>query len=111
MRSSDIIARYGGEEFVVVAPGSDINSGRILAERLRHGIEARIFNNDAQPLTCTISIGVAHYATDIKFGVDAYEDMLARADNALYKAKDTGRNRVCIAEPHNNLTDSAKGDD
>ncbi|MFW5500863.1 MULTISPECIES: sensor domain-containing diguanylate cyclase [unclassified Maridesulfovibrio] len=110
IRSSDIIARYGGEEFVVVAPGSDINSGRILAERLRYGIEARTFNNDAQPLTCTISIGVAHYATDIKFGVDAYEDMLARADNALYKAKDTGRNRVCIAEPHNNLTDSAKGD-
>ncbi|ACS78330.1 sensor domain-containing diguanylate cyclase [Maridesulfovibrio salexigens] len=111
VRSSDIIARYGGEEFVVVAPGSDIDSGRTLAERLRQSVEARIFNNDEQPLTCTISIGVSHYATDIKFGVDAYEDMLARADNALYKAKDTGRNRICIAEPHNKLTDSPKGDD
>ncbi|MDC7218201.1 MAG: diguanylate cyclase, partial [Spirochaetales bacterium] len=110
IRSSDIIARYGGEEFVVVAPGSDIDSGKTLAERLRQGIEARFFNDEAQPLACTISIGVAHYATDIKFGVDAYEDMLARADKALYKAKDTGRNRICIAEPHNKLTDSPKGD-
>ncbi|WP_320173460.1 diguanylate cyclase [Maridesulfovibrio sp.] len=110
VRSSDIIARYGGEEFVVVAPGSDIDSGSTLAERLRQGIEARTFNNEAQPLACTISIGVSHYATHIKFGVDAYEDMLARADNALYKAKDTGRNRICVAEPHNKLTDSSKGE-
>ncbi|NDV24378.1 diguanylate cyclase [Desulfovibrio sp. JC022] len=110
VRTSDIIARYGGEEFVVVAPGSDIDSGKILAERLRQGIEARTFNNEAQPLACTISIGVAHYATDIKFGADAYEDMLARADTALYDAKNTGRNKICIAEPHNKLTDSPKGD-
>ncbi len=98
IRTSDIVARYGGEEFVVVAPGSDIESGRILAERLRKGIEDRTFNTDEQPLTCTISIGVAHYNTDIRFGVDIYEDTLARADEALYAAKNAGRNRVMLAE-------------
>ncbi|WP_419781288.1 sensor domain-containing diguanylate cyclase [Maridesulfovibrio sp.] len=101
VRTSDIVSRYGGEEFVVVAPGSGIESSKILAERLRKGIESRPFNNEKQPLHCTISIGVAHYATDIIFGLDAYEDMLARADKALYKAKDSGRNKVVLAEIQN----------
>ena len=109
VRTSDIVARYGGEEFVVVAPGSDIDSSHILAERLRHGIAARTFNTDEQPLACTISIGVAHYATDIKYGVDAYEDMLARADEALYKAKNSGRNRVVHAEQNNSHPESPEG--
>lgn len=94
LRASDIVARYGGEEFAVVAPGSDLESSRVLAERLRHEVAARIYNTEDQPLACTISIGVAHYAWDVRFGADAYEDMLARADKALYQAKDNGRNRV-----------------
>ncbi|HAS89647.1 MAG TPA: GGDEF domain-containing protein [Desulfovibrio sp.] len=109
VRTSDIVARYGGEEFVVVAPGSDIDSSHILAERLRHGVAARTFNTDEQPLACTISIGVAHYATDIKYGVDAYEDMLARADEALYEAKNAGRNRVVHAEQNNSNPESSEG--
>lgn len=98
VRSSDIVARYGGEEFAVVAPGSDIESSRILAERIRHAVEARTFNTIEEPLACTISIGIAHYAEDIRYGVDAYEDMLARADEALYQAKNSGRNQVAINE-------------
>ncbi|BDQ37613.1 diguanylate cyclase [Pseudodesulfovibrio nedwellii] len=96
IRSSDIVARYGGEEFAVVAPGSDLESSQVLAERLRQEVAAHIYNTDELPLACTISIGIAHYAWDIRFGVDAYEDMLARADKALYQAKDKGRNRVEI---------------
>ncbi len=104
VRTSDIVARYGGEEFAVVAPGSDLKSSRLLAERIRHGVAAQTFNTDEQPLACTISIGIAHYATDIKFGVDAYEDMIARADKALYEAKAAGRNSVVV-----NQLDDAKG--
>ena len=94
LRSSDIVARYGGEEFAVVAPGSDLESSKVLAERLRQEVAAYVFNTEDQPLACTISIGIAHYSRDIRFGVDAYEDMLGRADKALYRAKDEGRNRV-----------------
>lgn len=94
LRSSDIVARYGGEEFTVVAPGSDLESSAILAERLRHAVAAATFNTEENPIACTISIGIAHYALDVQYGVDAYEDMLSRADEALYRAKRTGRNRV-----------------
>lgn len=96
IRASDIVARYGGEEFALVAPGSTLESSQALAERIRHGVAAATFNTIEQPLACTISIGIAHYSSDIQYGVDAYEDMLARADDALYKAKAAGRNTVVV---------------
>lgn len=99
IRSSDIVARYGGEEFVLVAPGSDLDASLVLAERIRHGVASMTFNTEETPLACTISIGLAHYASDIRFGVDAYEDMLSRADEALYEAKKAGRNTVRVSRP------------
>lgn len=100
LRSSDIIARYGGEEFAVVAPGSDIDSGAALAERLRHAVAAATFNTTDTPIACTVSIGLAHYAMDVHYGADAFEDMLSRADEALYQAKRAGRNRIVKNEEH-----------
>ncbi|MCG8633494.1 MAG: sensor domain-containing diguanylate cyclase [Desulfobacterales bacterium] len=93
-RSSDIVARYGGEEFAVVAPGADCVLARNLAERLRRAIAARTFNTDEHPLTCTVSIGIADSGSQVRFGADEYEDMLARADKALYQAKASGRDMV-----------------
>lgn len=90
-RSSDIVARFGGEEFAVVAPGADMELSRNLAERFRQSISATTFNTDEQPLSCTISIGIADNSSP---GENQYEEMLARADKALYQAKASGRNRV-----------------
>lgn len=98
IRTSDIVARFGGEEFAVVAPGSDLAAGHELAERIRHSVASTIFNTKETPLSCTISIGIAHYASHIRFGADAFEDMIARADKALYEAKAAGRNTVRMNE-------------
>lgn len=97
VRQSDIVARYGGEEFAVIAPGSDIDLCRKLAERFRKGIAAHTFNTKDLPLTCTVSIGIAGCSPHIRFGADAYEDMLARADRVLYQAKAAGRNTVRVS--------------
>ncbi|HCY84807.1 MAG TPA: GGDEF domain-containing protein [Desulfobacteraceae bacterium] len=93
-RSTDIVARYGGEEFAVVAPGADMALARNLAERLRQGIASMTFNTDERPISCTVSIGIADNTGRARFGADEYEDMLARADKALYHAKTSGRNAV-----------------
>jgi diguanylate cyclase len=80
-RETDIVARYGGEEFVVVMPQTDLDGACIFAQRLREGVQDR--------LSITISGGVAEAITG-----DTQEQLLARADAALYQAKTTGRNCV-----------------
>jgi two-component system chemotaxis response regulator CheY len=82
-RRGDGVYRYGGEEFVVVLPGQGIEQGRTAAERLRLGVEA------ATPVT--VSAGVAGFVADQDPGPEA---VLARADEALYRAKAAGRNMV-----------------
>ena len=81
VRQTDLIARYGGEEFVVVMPHTDVAGANIFAERLRAKVEAR--------LRVTVSGGV----TQAQPG-DTQEELIARADAALYSAKSDGRN--CI---------------
>ncbi len=89
-RSKDIVARIGGEEFVILAP-APMGAALRLAERIRRLVEERITLPDGAPVTC--SIGVAQY----RRGMDL-ELLRAGADSALYRAKQTGRNKVCVFE-------------
>ena len=95
MRSVDIVARYGGEEFVVVLPETATDGAVAFAERLRERIEARAFESTGHALLLTASIGVATFPSA---RVASMEDLLARADEALYRAKADGRNRVRAEE-------------
>ncbi len=96
LRDFDMVARYGGEEFVVVMPATPMSSAKPVAERLCRRIATEPFEvpGHDEPLTVTVSIGVAS-ATDPAV---AAEDLLARADGALYEAKDNGRNQMIAAE-------------
>ena len=91
-RDSDVLGRYGGEEFALVAPETGA-SATMLAERLRAVIGAEPVQTVAGPLAVTISVGMAH----VDGGEHDFNQLLARADAALYGAKQSGRNRVVIA--------------
>jgi diguanylate cyclase (GGDEF)-like protein/PAS domain S-box-containing protein len=94
-RAGDIVSRYGGEEFVAVLPGASLNETIQRAEELRLGIKGLTAYHLGKPLDkCTISLGVAAFAahgstTDV---------LLKNADNALYKAKKEGRDRVVVVD-------------
>ncbi len=96
-RSSDVVARYGGEEFAIISPELNKKEGAILAEKLRRIVENTRFpgiNHDGgEPIT--ISVGVAAFPED----ADNPTDLIRKADEALYAAKRTGRNRVVIYSP------------
>jgi diguanylate cyclase (GGDEF)-like protein len=94
LRASDLAARYGGEEFAVVAPNADADQALALAERIRQAVAAEVFTAEAQTFGITVSIGVAEAAWEVERGASLLEDCLARADEALYLAKQSGRNRV-----------------
>ena len=91
MRADDLVGRVGGEEFVCLLPGVDGTLGRIMAERLRHAVAENRRGGDGLP-TATVSIGLA-----ISRGGDTADKLLARADAALYEAKNAGRNQVRLA--------------
>lgn len=92
LRGGDALGRYGGEEFVVAMPGASIEAGLRLAERLRGQIGAQAIETDQGPLAVTISVGLAQFQ-----GEQTVEQLLHRADQALYQAKAQGRNRCCVA--------------
>ena len=94
IRETDIIARYGGEEFVLLLPESDLSAGMKLAERIRTaiaGLRVPVGNDELQ---VTVSLGVAERTED----TESLQDMLHRADMALYDAKANGRDRVEAAD-------------
>ena len=94
VRAVDVVARYGGEEFVVVLPETGGPGAEAFAERLRELIEAQSFvASRGRPIRLTTSIGVSSFPG---FGVESVEDLLANADQALYRAKSEGRNRVRV---------------
>jgi len=90
-RSVDLVARYGGEEFVVVLPNTGSQGGLTFAERLRARIAGHDFSTGLEPLSLTVSIGVATFPAA---GGESVEALLAAADQALYRAKHDGRNLV-----------------
>lgn len=93
MRSVDIVARYGGEEFVMLLPETNRDGAILFAERVRERIAATLFDVGLeQPVHLTVSIGIASFPAP---RVTTTEDLFARADEALYRAKSGGRNRVC----------------
>lgn len=95
VRVSDVVARYGGEEFGVIMVNADAREARELAERLRRRIEDRAFpDEDVQPgEELTVSAGLATCPRD----GSAYEELIEAADEALYRAKRQGKNRVASA--------------
>ena len=93
VRGTDVAGRYGGEEFCVLLPETDLDPGRELAERLRQHLAAETFAAGETTFRVTCSVGVAHFH-DAKQKVT---DLLQAADEALYQAKQQGRDRVCVA--------------
>lgn len=90
VRDGDIFARYGGEEFVVLLPKTNLKQGFEIAERLRKLVETNHFMYDNKRLPVTASIGVADYRAGVNNGTDLFK----RADTAVYKSKEGGRNQV-----------------
>lgn len=91
LRRADQLGRYGGEEFLIVLPGAGPEEARLIAERLRQTIANAAFLIEGKSLHVTTSIGVACADADEQLTSD---EMISRADTALYLAKQTGRNRV-----------------
>jgi len=92
IRKVDIVARYGGEEFVVILPETALEGGVAFAERLRERIALQSFDVGAgRTVHLTVSVGIATFPSAL---VASTEDLFARADEALYRAKSAGRNQV-----------------
>ncbi len=97
LRASDVLGRYGGEEFMVLLPGSNLHGAAQLAEQLRQTVQAAPCDWHGQRITFTVSIGVAATADTPDDSSRNWEALLQAADQALYRAKDDGRNRVAVA--------------
>ena len=97
LRSEDLVARIGGEEFLAILPDTDLAQVRLVAERLRSAVEEMVVSTrDGETLTVTLSLGATMLADGDGTGTEA---ILYRADRALYRAKDGGRNQVQISDP------------
>jgi diguanylate cyclase (GGDEF)-like protein len=92
IRTTDLLARYGGEEFAVVLPNTDLAGALQVAELLRGLVEADTFTHEALKIPCTISLGVAE--VDLA-NPGKPDELIKRADEKLYEAKHSGRNRAC----------------
>jgi len=92
LRSVDVLARYGGEEFIVLIPESTAQSAAVVAERIRKGIAGKDIRSVAGTMAVTISAGVGK----IQSNSDTLEDLIRRADQALYDAKGKGRNCTVV---------------
>ncbi|WP_339489225.1 sensor domain-containing diguanylate cyclase [Pseudomonas sp. EL_65y_Pfl2_R95] len=89
MRATDFIARFGGEEFVVLLPSTPLDGGLKLLDTLRSAIEQCPFHFKGEPVTITLSAGVTAFAEG-----ERSDEVFERADQALYRAKNLGRNRI-----------------
>mgnify|MGYP001951571571 CR=1 FL=1 len=91
LRSRDITARWGGEEFILLSSHTSADSAYRLGEKLRLAIASTVFKAEERPITVTTSIGIAKFESPEKF-----DHSLALADQQLYRAKNTGKNKVCF---------------
>ena len=93
LRESDFLCRWGGEEYLLLMKGCDLNRAQIIAETLRTTVKETAIDHDDTRIAITISLGVAEYHDP-----ESNTVMFGRADEALYRAKAAGRDRVCTAE-------------
>ena len=101
MRASDVLARFGGEEFAVLLIQMDRDEAMEIAERIRAAVAARPLQageGTAETVTVSIGCAVLEGMPETAAGEDASHNLLNLADQALYRAKETGRNRVCAAD-------------
>ena len=94
-RHRDIVARYGGEEFVVILPITGRYGARRVAETIRAQVEQHPFEGEDRSGVVTMTLGVAVFPED----ADAAESLIQQADDALYRGKSQGKNRVCWSAP------------
>jgi diguanylate cyclase len=92
LRPTDLVARYGGEEFVVLLPDTPVDEGLQILTRLQRSLTGGLFMHENKQVFVTFSAGVTTYRVG-----ERLEDALERADQALYEAKRTGKNRTCQA--------------
>lgn len=96
-RSADIVARYGGEEFVVLLPETKKETARVTAEKLRAAIERESFTSpDGSTIHVTASFGISSLEMTDQNNTDIADRMVKMADDAMYQAKQAGRNRVVV---------------
>jgi diguanylate cyclase (GGDEF)-like protein len=95
LRATDVPARYGGDEFIVLLPETPAKGAMDVAERIRNAIGARSLAINGQNVAASVSVGVACYPEDGR----TLDALAARADRALYQAKQEGRNRVVRYNP------------
>ncbi|MEI6215471.1 MAG: diguanylate cyclase [Desulfuromonadales bacterium] len=95
LRRADSAARYGGEEFVLLLPETGLSGAVLIANRLRQLVADTVISHDlGPPISVTVSIGVASLEPD-----ESCDELLVRADKAMYQAKNNGRNRVELSNP------------
>jgi diguanylate cyclase (GGDEF)-like protein len=93
LRQTDMIGRYGGDEFLLILPETSLEGAKEIAERIRHAVEEYEINiGFAKPIKTTLSLGVAQFNVE----KEDTNNLIKRADNALYVAKGKGRNRVYL---------------
>ena len=92
LRKTDFIGRFGGEEFVLLMPGTSVEQGALVLDELRCGIEQSPFHFKAERVTITISLGFTKFNPG-----DSLDQVFDRADQAMYQAKEAGRNRIVKA--------------
>lgn len=93
IRETDISGRYGGEEFAILLPETNVKCASLVAERIRHLAESLTVKHDDVEITFTVSLGIAEFSTSFQQSMA----WLEKADQALYQAKESGRNRVVVA--------------
>jgi diguanylate cyclase (GGDEF)-like protein len=100
IRSTDIAARYGGEEFCILLPETPISGVLVIGERLRKEVEKSVFNYHGVEIKCTISLGSATFPVD----AGDPQDLIRKADLALYQSKNGGRNKLTTFSKPDNET-------
>lgn len=100
IREVDVMARFGGDEFAIILPYTQKENAAAVAERIRLAVEnSAVAVSDQTSHTISLSIGVAEYAP----GVDTVQDLIQKADQALYMAKSNGKNKVCSGAETSNV--------
>lgn len=99
-RTTDVACRYGGEEFAVILRETDLVGANVFAERVRTQLEMLLIRSKGKPVSVTASLGISSTELCMNPVELSRQWLVQAADQALYKAKESGRNRVCVCERH-----------